>query len=131
MPETTPVPSPWICTTPVNSNSGDTIPIMERWDSFGRETAETTEISIVSPEFGNSRCPRNSRPRNSPSTTQSATSLFGSGWTWLVKNSDGKLVIENASNADTPLTEPRKAPLVTCDVWEHAYYIDYRNARPS
>ncbi len=63
--------------------------------------------------------------------TQSATSLFGSGWTWLVKNSDGKLTIENASNAGTPLTEPRKTPLVTCDVWEHAYYIDYRNARPS
>lgn len=63
--------------------------------------------------------------------SQSATTLFGSGWTWLVQNRDGKLTIENTSNAGTPLTEPGKTPLMTCDVWEHAYYIDYRNARPS
>ena len=60
--------------------------------------------------------------------TQSATSLFGSGWTWLVKNKDGELEIMNTSNANLPLKENKKA-LLTCDVWEHAYYIDYRNAR--
>jgi superoxide dismutase, Fe-Mn family len=60
--------------------------------------------------------------------TASATSLFGSGWTWLVKNSDGSLAIENTGNADNPLKAGKKALLV-CDIWEHAYYIDYRNAR--
>ncbi|MAZ39788.1 MAG: superoxide dismutase [Fe] [Legionellales bacterium] len=61
--------------------------------------------------------------------TKSATSLFGSGWTWLVKDADGNLDIVNTSNADCPLTE-NLIPLFTCDVWEHAYYIDVRNARP-
>ena len=60
--------------------------------------------------------------------TQSALSNFGSGWTWLVKKPDGSLVIENTSNADTPIARGDK-PLMTCDVWEHAYYIDYHNAR--
>ncbi len=59
----------------------------------------------------------------------SATTNFGSGWTWLVKNQDGSLEIMNTSNAGCPLTD-NKTPLLTCDVWEHAYYIDYRNARP-
>ena len=59
----------------------------------------------------------------------SAAGNFGSGWTWLVKKTDGKLDIVNTSNAGTPLTSSDK-PLLTCDVWEHAYYIDYRNARP-
>jgi Fe-Mn family superoxide dismutase len=58
-----------------------------------------------------------------------ATNQFGSGWAWLVKKSDGKLSIYSTSNADTPLTKG-DTPLLTCDVWEHAYYIDYRNARP-
>ena len=61
--------------------------------------------------------------------TDSAVTNFGSGWTWLVKNSDGALEIVNTSNAGCPLTENKK-PVMTCDVWEHAYYIDYRNARP-
>ncbi len=59
----------------------------------------------------------------------SAATNFGSGWTWLVKNSDGSVEIVNTSNAGCPLTDD-KTPLLTCDVWEHAYYIDYRNARP-
>ncbi|MES9844521.1 MAG: Fe-Mn family superoxide dismutase [Candidatus Sedimenticola sp. PURPLELP] len=60
---------------------------------------------------------------------QSAATNFGSGWTWLVKNGDGSVEIVNTSNAATPLTDG-KTPLLTIDVWEHAYYIDYRNARP-
>ena len=59
----------------------------------------------------------------------SAGGNFGSGWTWLVKKPDGTLDIVNPSNAATPVTTNDK-PLLTCDVWEHAYYIDYRNARP-
>ncbi|MAM00549.1 superoxide dismutase [Hydrocarboniclastica marina] len=54
---------------------------------------------------------------------------FGSGWTWLVKKADGSVAIVNTDDAETPLTTQDK-PLLTCDVWEHAYYIDYRNARP-
>ncbi|WP_430009709.1 superoxide dismutase [Fe] [Methylophaga lonarensis] len=61
--------------------------------------------------------------------SQSAATNFGSGWTWLVKNADGKLEIVNTSNAGCPLTSGQ-TPLLTCDVWEHAYYIDFRNARP-
>ncbi|GAA5525730.1 Superoxide dismutase [Fe] [Microbulbifer aestuariivivens] len=63
--------------------------------------------------------------------TASAVNNFGSGWTWLVKKSDGSVAIVNTSNAATPLTESDQTPLLTCDVWEHAYYIDYRNARPN
>jgi Fe-Mn family superoxide dismutase len=59
----------------------------------------------------------------------SAATNFGSGWTWLVKNADGSLEIYNTSNAGTPMTAGKSA-LLTVDVWEHAYYIDYRNARP-
>jgi len=61
--------------------------------------------------------------------TQKAATLFGSGWAWLVVNKDGKITIETTSNAGNPMTSGQK-PLLTCDVWEHAYYIDYRNARP-
>lgn len=61
--------------------------------------------------------------------TDRATNNFGSSWTWLVKNADGSLEIVNTSNAGTPMTEGQTA-LLTVDLWEHAYYIDYRNARP-
>ena len=61
--------------------------------------------------------------------TKVATGTFGSGWTWLVKKADGSLDIVSTSNAATPLTTDSK-PLLTLDVGEHAYYIDYRNARP-
>jgi Fe-Mn family superoxide dismutase len=60
--------------------------------------------------------------------TSAAVTTFGSGWAWLVKNSDGSLAVESTSNAENPLKKGKTA-LLTCDVWEHAYYIDYRNAR--
>ncbi|MBF0426671.1 MAG: superoxide dismutase [Fe] [Magnetococcales bacterium] len=61
--------------------------------------------------------------------TKCAVTTFGSGWAWLVKNPDGSLDLLSTSNAATPMTQNKKA-LLTCDVWEHAYYVDYRNARP-
>jgi superoxide dismutase, Fe-Mn family len=61
--------------------------------------------------------------------TKAAIAQFGSGWAWLVKDADGQLSIETTSNAETPL-QMGKTCLLTCDVWEHAYYIDYRNRRP-
>jgi Fe-Mn family superoxide dismutase len=62
--------------------------------------------------------------------TKSAIGNFGSSWTWLVKKADGSLDIVNTSNAATPITGTDK-PLLTCDLWEHAYYIDHRNSRPN
>ncbi|KTD38496.1 superoxide dismutase, iron [Legionella nautarum] len=61
--------------------------------------------------------------------TQTAIATFGSGWAWLVQDKAGALKITSTSNAGTPMTEGQHA-LMTCDVWEHAYYIEYRNARP-
>ncbi len=61
--------------------------------------------------------------------TKKAATVFGSGWAWLAKNSSGKLEIVQTANAGCPLTDGY-TPLLTCDVWEHAYYVDYRNARP-
>mgnify|MGYP006436313255 CR=1 FL=1 len=61
--------------------------------------------------------------------TKSALGNFGSGWTWLIKNASGEPEILNTDDADTPLAHGQKA-LMTLDIWEHAYYIDYRNARP-
>lgn len=61
--------------------------------------------------------------------SKAAATRFGSGWAWLTKNGNGTLEIFSTLNADNPLQE-NKTALLTCDVWEHAYYIDYRNARP-
>ncbi|WP_037585287.1 superoxide dismutase [Stenoxybacter acetivorans] len=61
---------------------------------------------------------------------KTAAGTFGSGWAWLVKTSSGDLALVSTSNAATPLTTDN-TPLLTCDVWEHAYYIDYRNSRPN
>lgn len=61
--------------------------------------------------------------------SKTSITTFGSGWGWLVKNSDGSIELVSSSNAGCPLTEGQ-TPILTCDVWEHAYYIDYRNARP-
>jgi Fe-Mn family superoxide dismutase len=61
--------------------------------------------------------------------SKASVANFGSGWTWLVAKKDGSLDILNTSGADNPLVGEDKA-LLTCDVWEHAYYIDYRNLRP-
>jgi Fe-Mn family superoxide dismutase len=60
--------------------------------------------------------------------TATAVGTFGSGWAWLVRERDGSLGVESTSNAMNPMRDGKK-PLLTCDVWEHAYYIDYRNAR--
>lgn len=62
--------------------------------------------------------------------TKTAIQTFGSGWAWLVKDQNGTLEIVSTGNAGNPMTDNKK-PLLTCDVWEHAYYIDYRNLRPT
>lgn len=59
-----------------------------------------------------------------------AVNNFGSSWTWLVKSTDGSLDIVNTSNAETPISGDELTPVLTVDLWEHAYYIDYRNVRP-
>ena len=76
--------------------------IDKKWGSFDAFKAEFTKVTV---------------------------GTFGSGWGWLVKKADGSLDVVSTSNAATPLTTTDK-PLLTCDVWEHAYYIDYRNKRP-
>ncbi len=77
--------------------------INKKWGSFSKFQEEFTKISV---------------------------GTFGSGWGWLVKTPSGDLDLVSTSNAATPLTTTNK-PLLTCDVWEHAYYIDYRNSRPN
>ena len=61
--------------------------------------------------------------------SKAAATIFGSGWAWLVKDQNNEIVIVQASNAVNPLRDGKK-PLLTCDVWEHAYYLDKQNARP-
>jgi len=62
--------------------------------------------------------------------TEQTVANFASGWGWLVKKADGSLDIVQTDDAETPLSDDSLTPLLTCDIWEHAYYIDYRNARP-
>lgn len=61
--------------------------------------------------------------------TEASSAIFGSGWAWLVRESDGKLAIQTTANAENPLIHRQTTPLLTCDMWEHAYYIDYRNQK--
>lgn len=61
---------------------------------------------------------------------KAAISQFGSGWAWLVSNRNGEISLQKTSNAETPLTQEEYTPLLTCDVWEHAYYLDFQNRRP-
>ncbi|MFN8771300.1 MAG: superoxide dismutase [Neisseriaceae bacterium] len=95
----------WNCLTPNNTEpTGDLLAaINKKWGSFDEFKKAFAQISI---------------------------GTFGSGWGWLVKTPDGELDLVSTSNAATPLTTQNK-PLLTCDVWEHAYYIDYRNSRPN
>lgn len=97
----------WHCLNPNGGNepTGDVLTAIEK--SFGSFAEFKTEFS------------------------KTAITTFGSGWAWLVKNADGSLALQSTSNAATPLTDSSVTPLLTCDVWEHAYYIDYRNARPT
>ena len=95
------------------------------WNSLspkggGEPSAKT--VDILESSFG-------SLDKFKTEFTNKAIGQFGSGWAWLVKTSSDKLTIETTSNAENPLRSGH-TPLLTCDVWEHAYYIDYRNARP-
>ncbi|EKE82884.1 superoxide dismutase [Idiomarina xiamenensis] len=95
----------WHCLTPQGGGEPPSIllnAIMDKWGSFEAFKKQFTEQAIAN---------------------------FGSGWTWLVNNEQGKLSIVNTANADTPLTHAGITPILTVDVWEHAYYIDHRNAR--
>lgn len=90
----------------------------------------TNEQTTPSPELENAIIAKfSSLEKFKQQFSEAATNVFGSGWAWLVKNSSAQLSIIQTSNADTPLKQGMQA-LLTCDVWEHAYYIDYRNARP-
>ncbi len=95
------------------------------WEGFsgnGGGTPEGALIDAINRDFG-------SFESFHEKFTQAAATLFGSGWAWLVQNPDGKLEIVQTGNADNPMRLGKK-PLLTCDVWEHAYYLDYQNRRP-
>ena len=94
------------------------------WNSLSPKVTNPSEtlLAMIDKEFG-------SIENFKESFIEKAISLFGSGWVWLCINQNNTLSIETTSNADTPICKGLK-PLLTCDVWEHAYYIDYRNVRP-
>lgn len=95
------------------------------WDGLspnGGGKPEATLADAIDKEFG-------SFEKFKEAFTASALGNFGSGWTWLVKNSSGNLEIVNTDDAANPMNDGH-TPLLTCDVWEHAYYVDYRNKRP-
>ena len=96
------------------------------WNGFTQNSTKKPEwelLSMIENDFG-------SFEKFVEDFTNSCVNNFGSGWTWLDKNEWGNLEIVYTSNAETPLTT-KNTPLLTCDVWEHAYYIDYRNVRPN
>jgi Fe-Mn family superoxide dismutase len=88
----------------------------------GKRTPSGTIAKAIDAEYGSFEGFREA-------FTKAATTLFGSGWAWLCMKPDGRLTITQESNAGNPLRSGL-VPLMTCDVWEHAYYIDYRNRRP-
>ncbi len=95
------------------------------WESFsanGNDAPEGAFLAAINKDFG-------SFEGFKETFTQKAATLFGSGWAWLVQKADGKLAIVQTSNAENPMRTGDK-PLLTCDVWEHAYYLDYQNRRP-
>ncbi len=93
-----------------------------QFDKNGNKEPEGTLKQAIESQFG-------SLQQFKDDFTKAAVTLFGSGWAWLVADSDNKLKIVQTSNAGNPLTEGLK-PLMTCDVWEHAYYLDKQNLRP-
>jgi Fe-Mn family superoxide dismutase len=94
----------------------------ESFSPVGRKTPVGVVSEAINGSFGSIEAFREQ-------FSKAAATLFGSGWAWLVKKEDGTLQIIQESNAGNPLRKGLK-PLITCDVWEHAYYIDYRNKRP-
>lgn len=97
------------------------------WDSMSPNTgqAPTGELlNAIVRDFG-------SVEQLKSDFTTAALNTFGSGWAWLVLNSDGKLAVVSTSNAHNPLEMPGTTSLLACDVWEHAYYLDSQNDRAS
>jgi len=95
------------------------------WDTLSPEETQPSDdlTQMINDQFG-------SMEGFKKSFFENAVSLFGSGWVWLCLDENNTLSIVKTANAETPITNGLK-PLMTCDVWEHAYYIDYRNARPT
>lgn len=94
------------------------------WELLSPEKQEpTTEVlAAIEETFG-------SFDKFKTAFTQAATTRFGSGWAWLVVNQEGKLEVVSTANQDTPISQGKK-PILALDVWEHAYYLKYRNVRP-
>lgn len=94
------------------------------WESLGKGSAtpQGELLKTIERDFG-------SFEKFKEMFSDASVKLFGSGWAWLVKDKEGKLSIRQTSNAANPLKEGF-TPLLTCDVWEHAYYLDYQNRRP-
>ena len=109
---------------PIFNNSGQTWNHNFYWESMApKGGAPTGRIAdMLKDSFGGVK-------EFNEAFQKAAVGQFGSGWAWLVKGKDGKLKITTTGNADTPLAHGETA-LLTCDVWEHAYYLDYQNRRP-